>query len=115
MAQAVGNVVGEVGRARAAIAASQTDTALVAAVPGKIIRVLSFIVQAGGVATTVTFRSKPSGAGSDISMQFQNGANGGVAATHNDNGWFETNSGEGLSVSTGAGSTTGVQIVYAVI
>jgi hypothetical protein len=31
---------------------------------------------------------------------------------YNPVGWFETVSGQGLSATTGAGSTTGIQIVY---
>jgi hypothetical protein len=30
-------------------------------------------------------------------------------------GWFQTNSGEGLSVSTGAGSNTAVLVVYSLV
>lgn len=101
------------GRAFANIAASQTDSSLVAAVANKKIRVLSVAFVAGAVATNATFNTKPSGAGTAISMTFANAANGGAVLNHNALGWFETNAGEGLTLTTGAGSTTGVQIVYA--
>lgn len=93
--------------------ASSTDGEIVAAVTGKAIRVLAFIAVAGDTATTLTFNTKPSGAGSAISALFANAANGGEVLSYNDAGWFETNSGEGLTVTTGAGSTTGIQVVYA--
>lgn len=98
--------------AKADVAASQTDSNIVTAVGGKKLRVLAFICQTGGTATTLVFNSKPAGAGTAISMIFQNGVNGGAVGGFNPVGWFETASGEGLTVTTGAGSTTGVQVVY---
>jgi hypothetical protein len=94
------------------VAASQTDSSLVAAVTGKKIRVLAAACLAGGTATTITFNTKPAGAGSAISALFANGINGGEVLPYNPAGWFETASGGGLSVTTGAGSTTGIQITY---
>lgn len=90
------------------VAASQTDTAIVAAVSGKKIRVLSCAVSCGGTASTVTFNSKSGGAGTAISATFNNS----IVMPFDSTGWFLTNTGEGLSVSTGAGSTTGIQIDY---
>lgn len=102
--------------AKANVAASQTDSSLVAAVSNKRIRVVSVAALAGGTATNLTFNSKPSGAGTAISCLFANAANGGfVLPEASEFGWFETNVGEGLSVTTGAGSTTGIQIVYVLI
>ncbi len=105
-----------VKKAFANVAASQTDSSLVAAVSGTSIKVLGVVAQAGGTATTIVFNTKPSGAGTAISATFQNGINGSVVLpeTENGDGWFETNVGEGLSCTTGAGSTTGVQIIYAI-
>ena len=97
------------------IAASQTDSAIVAAVPGCIIRVLSVYALAGGTATTLVFNSKPSGAGSAISATFANAANGGEVLPFNIQGWCDTKAGEGLSATTGAGATTGMQVEYIVI
>lgn len=99
-------------RAFANVAASQTDSSIVAAVSGKVIRVLAMVAVAGGTATNLTFNTKPAGAGTAISPLFANGINGGEVLPFNPSGWFETNSGEGLTVTTGAGSTTGILVVY---
>jgi hypothetical protein len=104
-----------VQRAIANIAASQTDAALIAAVAGKIIRVLSVTALCGGTATDLTFNSKPAGAGTAISPLFANAANGGFHLPHNDHGHFQTVLGEGLSVTTGAGATTGLLVSYITI
>jgi hypothetical protein len=98
------------------VAAATTDGVIVAAQAGMKIRVLAVAVQTGSTATTVVFNSKGSGAGTAISMTFQNGANGGAVLPYNAAGWFETNRGEALTVTTGAtGSTTGIQIVYVLV
>lgn len=94
------------------VAASQTDSAVVAAVTSKKIRVLSACALAGGTATNLTFNTKPAGAGTAISPLFANGANGGEVLPFSPIGWFETSSGEGLSVTTGTGSTTGIIVSY---
>lgn len=97
------------------IAASQTDTAIVAAVAAKQIRVVSAVMVCDGTATNFTFNSKSGAAGTAISMLFANGANGGAVLPFNPVGWFQTVSGEGLSATTGGGSTTGVQVVYVTV
>lgn len=94
------------------IAASQTDSNLVTAVSSKKIRVLALYMVTGGTATNVTFNSKPAGAGSAKSALVADAANGGLVLGFNPVGWFETVSGEGLAVTTGAGSTTGIGVVY---
>lgn len=97
------------------IAASQTDSVLVAAVPLSKIRVIGFIINQGDTTpSTVTFNSKGSGAGTAISPALKAAANGGFVAECGD-GFFETNSGEGLTVTTGAGSTTGIVVVYKLV
>lgn len=96
-------------------AASQTDSSVVAAVTGKRINVLAVAFLAGGTATTAVFNTKPAGAGSAISPLFANAANGGAVLPYNPKGWFATNAGEGLSVTTGAGSATGIVVTYEVI
>ena len=93
-------------------AASTTDGNVVTAVAGARINVLAFFAVAGGTATTLTFNSKGGGAGTAISPLLANAANGGISADYNPKGWFTTNAGEGLTVTTGAGSATGVQVVY---
>lgn len=99
-------------RVVANIAASQTDSSLVAAVALMKIRVLWVAMVAGGTATNLTFNSKPAGAGVAISPLFANSANGGAVLEPNMFGWLETLLGEGLTVTTGAGSTTGIMLGY---
>ncbi len=99
-------------RAIANVAQSQTDSSIIAAVAGKKIRVTAVVAVAGGTATNLTFNSKPAGAGVAISPLFANGINGGEVLPFNPQGWFETVSGEGLTVTTGAGSTTGILVTY---
>ncbi len=94
------------------VTASQTDKAVVAATTGKKIRVLSVVIASGSTASTVVFNSKPSGAGTQISGTFAPANNAVAVLGRNIDGWFETNSGEGLSVTTSAGSTTGITITY---
>ena len=99
-------------RAFANVAQSQTDSSIVAAVAGKIIRVIWAVHQCGALATGMGYLSKPAGAGVAISMTFANGANGGSVLGYNPKGWFQTVVSEGLTVTTGAGSTTGVMVGY---
>lgn len=49
----------------------------------------------------------------DSTNKIQLAANGGFVLPFNKDGWFETLSGEGLSGTTGSGSTVGVTVVYA--
>lgn len=104
--------------AKANIAASTTDGSVISAVTGKQIAAKGFIVMAGGTATDVTFNTKPSGAGTAISCLFACGANGGVAGPMcqpSGGFWFITNRSEGLTVTTGTGSTVGVIVTYELI
>lgn len=95
------------------IAASTTDEVLVAAVTGEKIRVLALVINQGDTTpSTVVLNSKGSGAGTAISPTFKAAANGGFVIPYSKQGWFETNSGEGLSCSTGSGSATAVIVVY---
>lgn len=102
-------------KAFANIAASTTDGALITAVTGKIIRVVALSAVAGGTATTLTFNSKPAGAGTAISPLYANGANGGEVLPYNPKGWFDSNVGEGLTATTGGGSTTGILVNYILV
>lgn len=96
--------------AKADVAASQTDSSLVSAVAGKKIRVLTVALSCGATASTAVFNSKGAGAGTAISCTFNNSI-----SLPDGEGYFETNSGEGLTVTTGAGSTTGVLVVYTLV
>lgn len=95
------------------VGASATDSSLIAAVSSKKIYVLALAFVAGATATNATFNSKGAGAGTAISPLFANAANGGAVLPFNPAGWFVTNTSEALTVTTGAGSTTGILVVYA--
>lgn len=110
-----GTAAGTPTTAIANVAASQTDNAFVSAVASKKIRVLAAIFVAGGTATNVTFNTKPGGAGTAITPTFASAANGGACLPFNPVGWFDTNTGEGLTVTTGAGSTTGILVRYVTV
>lgn len=103
----------EVKHVIANIAASQTAAVLVAGIDQKRIRVLAARYKAGGTATNLTFNST-SAAPADIPITalISNGANGGEVLQFNPNGWFDTLGGEALTVTTGAGSTTGIDLYY---
>lgn len=98
--------------AKANVAQSQTDSVVIAAVSLKVLVILGFRVHGGATATTVVFNTKPAGAGTAISEVFALGANGGHSPGFSPVGHFKTNTGEGLTVTTGAGSTTGIGVVY---
>ena len=98
--------------AKAAIASATTDGAVVAAVASKKIRVLGFILSPAATATACTFTTKPGGAGTAISAVMTVVANTLSSPGYNPLGWFETSAGEGLSLTTGTGSTVGVQVTY---
>jgi len=101
MSQAIGN-----------IAASQTDSSMVAAASGRKIRVTSLAIKSAGTATNVTFNSKPSGSGVAITPLFAMGVNDDLVLPHNPDGWFSTLAGEGLTVTTGTGATVGILVNY---
>lgn len=94
--------------------AAGVDGSIVAAVAGKKIRVLSYSVSgaAGGVST-ITFNSKPAGAGTAISNLISLAANG-FAAESDNNGLFETAAGEGLTA-TVVTNTVGLRITYILV
>lgn len=98
--------------AKANVTASQTDASVIAAVSTKVLVILAFRLHAGNTATSVTFNSKGAGAGTAISELFALGANGGHSPGFSPVGHFKTNTGEGLSVNTGSGATTGIGVVY---
>lgn len=107
--------------AHADVAASTTDGTLtnpitgsaLAAVAGQKIRVYAAFVVGDDTATDVTFTSNPaSGSSTDISPTLAFGASSGISLPYNSRGWFETLPGENLGVSTSAGGTVGVHVVY---
>lgn len=86
------------------IAASQTGSLLVAARTGYRIRVLAVGISCGATASTVQFKSGTTA----ISPVFQNS----ISLPVFEEGLFQTATGEALNVDTGAGSNTGVIVVY---
>lgn len=102
----------EVKYFRANVTSGSTDAALISAVANHSLVIISFRVMAGNVATSATFNTKPGGAGSAISETFQCGINGGQMGPFQPVGHFKTNSGEGLTLTTGSGSTVGVGGAY---
>lgn len=103
----------QITRPKASVTTASTDTALAAAVAGKVLRVVSLVLSCGATATAVTINSKPAGAGTAISATFTLGINGVLVLPENAYGWFQSTAGEGLTVTTGAGSTVAVQAVVA--
>ena len=98
-----------VKRAWASLAVG-TDTAFVAAVTSKKIRVLGVILTASAAAT-ITFTTKPAGAGTAISATFNVGS-GVFVLPPEVCGWFETVAGQGLSA-TVATNAVSAHILYA--
>lgn len=92
----------------ASVAASQTDSTLIASVSSKKLRVVALVVHCAGTATTSTFES---GTTTRI-HKTPAGVNGGEVLPFNPVGWFETTSGAALTVTTGSGSTTEYTGVY---
>ena len=92
-------------------AASGTATEQIAAVTGKVIRVIGLYMATGGTATNITFNS----ASTAITPLLALGINGTMVLPINEAGWFETVVSEALTVTTGAGSTTGVHLIYVTI
>jgi hypothetical protein len=96
-----------------AIAASATDSVLVAGQTGTRVRVISLVINQGDTTpSSVTFNSKGSGAGTAISPPLKASANGGFVLPENTDGWFSTLAGESLTVTTGVGSTTSVLVTF---
>ena len=88
-----------------------TDTAFVAAVATKKIRVLAVVLTAPGPATIV-FNSKPAGAGVAVSATFNLVAGVPLVLPPEVCGWIETVAGEGLSA-TVATNAVSAHILYA--
>jgi hypothetical protein len=88
------------------------DGALITGVTDKKIRVLSYAVSAQ-TASSITFNTKPTGAGTAIMPTIYLAANGNSNEADN-NGLFETSSGEGLTATTGT-NTVGVRLTYILV
>lgn len=84
-----------------------TDTALVAAIPYKKIRVHSVWVVAGG-ANNVYFKSDTTALTATSNLA----TNGGFILAPSEMGWFVTATGEALNFTTSAAVATGCTITY---
>jgi hypothetical protein len=104
-----------VQRALVSVAASQTDSALVAAQgAGLKIYVLGFRFQAAATPSTAVFTTKPGGAGTAISPVYSPTASLFYGIDFSHVTLFNTNANEGLSLTTGAGGTTVGEVWYIV-
>lgn len=90
------------------VAASQTDSTLIAAVTGRIIVVHKLTLSADGTATDLTLNTKGSGAGTAIWGPHQLAANG----IYNIDTDVVCNRGEALTATTGSGATVTIDIDY---
>lgn len=72
------------------------------------------MLSCAGTATTVTLNTKPAGAGVAIFGPINLAANTTVVLPPDAGGYFKTNAGEGLTATTGVGSTVTVELTYAV-
>lgn len=94
-------------------AANGTDVAVVSSSASKVIYVVGAVIVAGAAAAQLTFNSKPAGAGTAISATWHLAANGGFVWPCTGNGaasLCQTNSGEGLTVTTTA--AVDVHVLY---
>jgi hypothetical protein len=94
-----------------AVTASDTDEEIIALQASKKLRILSLFVQAGGTATDVTFESSTT----TTKFKVTAGINGGCVLPFNPIGWFESASGESITVTTGAGSTVQIAGAYVAV
>jgi len=98
-------------RASATVAASQTDSAFIAApIAGMKIVVMQLAIVNGATGTsTLALNSKGSGAGTLVTglpASFVLAASGTLVLPFSQDGWFEAKPGEAMTISTGAGNTT---------
>jgi hypothetical protein len=91
-----------------------TDTAVVTAVPGNRIRVIGGYVSAGAASSTVQFNTKPVGVGSAIAGLINLPINGTVVIGEDAND-FQSNVGEGLTVTTVGAGPTSVNVSYLLV
>jgi hypothetical protein len=106
--------VGPTRKAFTNVPQSTTDGPVVAATANKRVRVCGLVLSAT-LATNATLNSKGAGAGTPVSPLFALGANLPVTLPFNPAGWFDTNVGEGLSLTTSVGSAVGAEVVYQLV
>lgn len=105
----------DIRRVNKEVAAGTTDAALWVGEPGYRCRVVALHLLA--IATTaVDINTKPIGsAGTSISGTLAPELGDPILLPFNPHGWFESESGEGLTVTTGAGQTVTVNATIALI
>lgn len=94
-----------------AIAASSTDSSVIAAVTSKKLRILAGTIQCGATATSLTLESDDASADTTV-FKLTMGANGGAHLAFCPVGHFETDAGEALIATTDAGSTVQINLTY---
>ena len=87
---------------------ASTDNTIIAAVTGKKLRVLAYVLVVTGAATA---RFESATAGTALTGQMSLAANGGIAAPFNPAGWFETVAGELLNLELSANGADG-HLIY---
>ncbi len=97
------------GKAKISVATPGATT-IVAAVPGKIIRIISAYLVVGA-AVNINWQSTITTSDSDGVQDFA--TNGGIVLPFNPIGWFDTVVGEGLDIFTSNGSQVGGNLTYA--
>lgn len=103
------------GRAFANVGASTANSVLKTPTASKTLIVLAVVITPGGTPSTVTFNSWDGSTGTAMSPVLSPGGNVPLVLPFNPAGWFASASGSGLAVTTGAGSTTGIAVVYALV
>lgn len=101
--------------ANVVVAASQTDSVLIAAVSGSKIRVLGVTTGAAGTATDWTLGSKAGAGATTTKMGPFRSAASNYTSTYGDYGMFDCVDSEGLVVTTGAGANVTFFINYVLI
>lgn len=103
---------GVVGPVRRAVVAASTggNNTLVAAVAGKVIRVLALVLVASGGANTVRLESDADG--SPLSGQMDLAADGQLILPYNPAGWVETVAGELLNLELSAATAVAGLLLY---
>lgn len=101
--------IDKLGRAVAAVAASATDAAFISAGgSGMKVIVTQLVIVNGATGTsTLQLNTKGSSAGTTLfPASLVLAASAQLVLPYSDGGWFTSNPGEGITISTGAGNTT---------
>ncbi len=91
------------------ISSAATDATQIAAVTGKAIRVLSYVMSAAGAAA-IKWQSTTSNQLSGLGIAMA--TNSTVVAPHNPSGWFQTVAGELLNIENSTGANIGGHGTY---